>query len=180
MDCKSFGDTLRAWVCEANGRRCQVRDDASRAPPELPRQINGSDPQTRHRPRSHNKLRLVRASSAPYCVMSGAKTRDGGPFRGGPLLGGLPGCKKREPEFSVGMYDVEARHGSPFHLNRAVSSYLWRRYLGFTAANEDILRHFIIPTMSAPVDENRPISLSGRKECDAKTAISRHFNCTIH
>lgn len=120
------------------------------------------------------------ASSAPYCVMSGAKTRDGGPFRGGPLLGGLPGCKKREPEFSVGMYDVEARHGSPFHLNRAVSSYLWRRYLGFTAANEDILRHFIIPTMSAPVDENRPISLSGRKECDAKTAISRHFNCTIH
>lgn len=78
----------------------------------------------------------------------------------GSLASALSGCEKTSRNVRLLMYDVEApRQGSPFHLNRAVSSYLWRRYRGFT--NGDILRHFIIPTLRTAVDENRAIGLSG-------------------
>lgn len=78
----------------------------------------------------------------------------------GSLASALSGCEKTSRNVRLLMYDVEApRQGSPVHLNRAVSSYLWRRYRGFT--NGDILRHFIIPTLRTAVDENRAIGLSG-------------------
>lgn len=69
MDCKSFGDTLRAWVCERTdgAARCATT-------PPAPRQsCHARSMALTHKHVTGRAATTNCASPAPFCVMSGRK-----------------------------------------------------------------------------------------------------------